>query len=96
MHVPGTRRRRPSVGRARDDGLWREYRDALGSARSRRQEQREALSSKIDAALEQLVRVAKQRFGTKQVMLLGTRRAQKRLAQMAEERGLDIAEERQR
>jgi hypothetical protein len=42
------------------------------------------------------VTVAKQRFGTKQVTLLGSRRAQKRLAQLAEERGLDIAEERQR
>jgi len=42
------------------------------------------------------VTVAKQRFGTKQVTLLGTRSAQERLAQMAEERGLDIAEERQR
>ena len=38
------------LGRARDDGLWREYQDALGAARTRRQEQREALSSKIDAA----------------------------------------------
>ena len=46
--------------------------------------------------LEQLVTVAKQRFGTKQVMLLGTRSAQERLAQLAEERGLEIAEERQR
>ena len=50
----------------------------------------------MNDALDQLVSVAKQRFGTKQVTLLGTRRAQKRLAQMAEERGLDIAEERQR
>jgi len=38
------------LGQARDDGLWREYQDALGAARVRRQEQREALSSKIDAA----------------------------------------------
>jgi len=222
------------LGRARDDGLWREYQDALGAARARRQKQREALSSKIDAAraahrrhfklrhhviaampvsradkrklykllsferkaaerklgvkikgwrkagveagpgswkeflaaraaqgdqralrrltrhlrgpaiksddnhlralpsrhkrtsrgsivhhlpggirlresagsiallgeprddaLEQLVTVAKQRFGTKRVTLLGTRGAQERLAQLAEERGLEIAEERQ-
>jgi hypothetical protein len=42
------------------------------------------------------VTVAKQRFGTKRVTLLGTRGAQKRLAQLAEERGLEIAQERQR
>ena len=40
--------------------------------------------------------VAKQRFGTKQVTLLGTRSAQERLAQMAAERGLAISEERER
>ena len=38
------------LGRARDDGLWREYQDALGAARARRQELRDALSSKIDVA----------------------------------------------
>ena len=38
------------LGRARDDELWREYQDALGAARTRRRELREALSSKIDAA----------------------------------------------
>jgi hypothetical protein len=38
------------LGRPRDDGLWREYQDTLGAARARRHEQREALSSKIDAA----------------------------------------------
>jgi len=42
------------------------------------------------------VTVAKQRFGTKRVALLGTGSAQGRLAQLAEERGLEIAEERQR
>lgn len=36
--------------RARDDGLWREYQDALGTARTRRRELRDGLSSKIDAA----------------------------------------------
>ncbi|MBT8470757.1 MAG: hypothetical protein KJN97_18575, partial [Deltaproteobacteria bacterium] len=35
----------------REDGLWHEYQDALGAARARRLEQREALSSKVDAAL---------------------------------------------
>ena len=38
------------LGRAWDDGLWREYQDALDAARTRRCEQREVLSSKIDAA----------------------------------------------
>jgi hypothetical protein len=56
----------------------------------------ELLGDSRDEALEQLVTVAKQRFGTKRVTLLGTRGAQKRLAQLAEERGLEIAEERQR
>jgi hypothetical protein len=49
-----------------------------------------------DDALEQLVKVAKERFETKQVKLLGSRRAQKRLAELALEQGLEIAEERQR
>ena len=38
------------LGLTRDDGLWREYEDALGAARTRQDEQREALASKIDAA----------------------------------------------
>jgi hypothetical protein len=56
----------------------------------------ELLGDPRDAALEQLVTVAKQRFGTERVRLLGTRRDQKRLAELAAERGLAIAEERQR
>jgi hypothetical protein len=56
----------------------------------------ELLGEPRDDALEQLVMVAQQRFGTKQVTLLGARGAQKRLAELAEERGLEIAEERQR
>ena len=56
----------------------------------------ELLGEPRDEALEQLVTVAQQRFGTKRVTLLGTRGAQKRLAQLAEERGFDIVEERQR
>jgi hypothetical protein len=47
-------------------------------------------------ASPELVSVAKQRFGTKEVTLLGSRRAQERLAELAAERGLEIAEERQR
>ncbi|NNE20602.1 MAG: relaxase/mobilization nuclease domain-containing protein [Myxococcales bacterium] len=38
------------LGQASEDGLWREYQDALGAARTRREELRDALSSKIDAA----------------------------------------------
>jgi len=56
----------------------------------------ELLGEARDGALEQLVTVAKQRFGMKRVALLGTRSAQERLARLAEERGLEIAEERQR
>ncbi|MDH3727536.1 MAG: relaxase/mobilization nuclease domain-containing protein, partial [Myxococcales bacterium] len=37
------------LGPLREDGLWREYQDALGAARTRRDERREALSSKVDA-----------------------------------------------
>jgi hypothetical protein len=38
------------LGQLREDELWREYQDALDAARTRRNEQREALSSKIDTA----------------------------------------------
>jgi len=56
----------------------------------------ELLGEARDEALEQLARVAKQRFGSKRVTLLGSRRTQERLAELAAERGLEIAEERQR
>jgi len=56
----------------------------------------ELLGEARDDALEQLVSVAEQRFETKRVTLLGTRGAQKRLAELAEERGLEIVEERER
>ena len=56
----------------------------------------ELLGEAREGALEQLVSVAKQRFGTKEVTLLGSRRAQRRLAELAAEQGLEIAEERQR
>lgn len=38
------------LGLARDDGLWPEYQEALCAARTQRNEQREALSAKIDTA----------------------------------------------
>jgi hypothetical protein len=56
----------------------------------------ELLGEARDEALKQLLKVARQRFGTKQVTLLGSRRAQERLAELAGEQGLEIAEERQR
>ena len=56
----------------------------------------ELLGEARDNVLEQLVRVAKQRFGAKRATLLGTRAANKGLAQLAAERGLEIAQERQR
>ena len=56
----------------------------------------ELLGEARDEALEQLAKVAKQRFGSKRVTLLGSRRAQERLAELAAEQGLEIAEERQR
>ncbi len=56
----------------------------------------ELLGEARDDALEQLVRVAKQRFGSKGITLLGRKDVQRRLAEIAAERGLDIADERQR
>jgi hypothetical protein len=56
----------------------------------------ELLGDPGEAALEQLVRVAKQRFGTKRVTLLGRKVVQRRLKEKAAEQGLEIAEERER
>ena len=56
----------------------------------------ELLGEARDEALEQLAKVAKQRFGSKPVTLLGSRRAQERLVELATEQGLEIGEERQR
>jgi hypothetical protein len=56
----------------------------------------ELLGDPGDDALQQMVRVARQKFGTKRVTLLGSMRAQERLAEMAAELGLEIANERQR
>ena len=56
----------------------------------------ELLGEARDDALEQLVRVAKQRFGSRRVTLLGRRDVQRRLTAIAAERGLEITEERQR
>jgi hypothetical protein len=56
----------------------------------------ELLGDACDNALEQLVKVAKQRFGSKRITLTGRKDVQRQLTEMAAERGLDIAEERQR
>jgi len=56
----------------------------------------ELLSDSRDEALEQLVRIAKQRFGSKRITLLGRKDVQRRLTEIAAEQGLEIAEERER
>jgi hypothetical protein len=56
----------------------------------------ELLGDSCDEALEQLARLAEQRFRGRPVTLLGSQNIQARLAKMAVERGLDLAEERQR
>jgi hypothetical protein len=56
----------------------------------------ELLGEARDDALEQLVRAAKEMFGTKCVTLLGPRRIQERLSRIVAEQGLEITQERQR
>jgi len=43
-----------------------------------------------------LVTVAKQRFGTHGITLLGPRKVRERLAKMVAEQGLEIAQDRER
>ena len=56
----------------------------------------ELLGDPSEVALEQLVRVAKQRFGTKSITLLGPRKVRERLTKIVAEQGLEIAQERER
>jgi len=56
----------------------------------------ELLGDPRDEALEHLVRVARERFGSRRVTLLGSRSVRERLAKLAAEQGLEIPEERQR
>jgi hypothetical protein len=56
----------------------------------------ELLGNPTEAALEQLVRVAKQRFGSKSITLLGPRKVRERLTKIVAEHGLEIAHERER
>jgi hypothetical protein len=56
----------------------------------------ELLGEARDDALEQLVKVARERFGTKSITLFGPRKVRERLTKMVAEHGLEIAQERQR
>ena len=56
----------------------------------------ELLGDPSEVALEQLVKVAKQRFGTHCITLLAPRKVRERLAKMVAEHGLEIAHERER
>ena len=56
----------------------------------------ELLGDPRDGALEQLVRVAKQRFGTRSITLAGPRKVRKRLLKIVAEHRLEIAQERER
>jgi len=56
----------------------------------------ELLGDPSEVALEQLVRVAKQRFGMKSIALLGPRKVRERLSEMVAEQGLEIEHERER
>ena len=56
----------------------------------------ELLGDPSEVALEQLVRVAKQRFGKKGITLLGPRKVRERLMRIVAEQGLELARERER
>ena len=56
----------------------------------------ELLGDPSEAALKQLVTLAKQRFETQCITLLGPRRVRERLAKMVAEQGLETAQERER
>ena len=56
----------------------------------------ELLGDPCDVALERLVRVAKQRFGTRSITPLGPRKVRERLAKMGAEQGLEITQEHER
>ena len=56
----------------------------------------ELLGDPTDEALEQLVRMGRLRFGSCRVTLVGRKNVQRRLAQIAVDRGLEITHERER
>ncbi|MGB5522545.1 MAG: TraI/MobA(P) family conjugative relaxase [Polyangiales bacterium] len=56
----------------------------------------ELLGDASEEALEQLVKAARERFGSSRVTLLGRKGVQRRLARIAIDRGLEITQERER
>ena len=56
----------------------------------------ELLGDPSEVALNQLVRVAKQRFGIRSIALLGPRKVRERLMKIVAEHGLEIAHDRER
>ena len=56
----------------------------------------ELLGDPSEVALERLVKLAKHRFGTKSITLLGPRKVRERLTKLVAEHGLEIAQERER
>jgi len=56
----------------------------------------ELLGEANDDTLGQLVRVARERLGSRRVTILGRKDVQRRLTELAAEQGLEIAEQRQR
>jgi hypothetical protein len=56
----------------------------------------ELLGDPSEVALKRLVKVAKQRFGTKSITLAGPRKVRQRLTKMVAEHGLEIGQERER
>jgi hypothetical protein len=56
----------------------------------------ELLGDAHDQALEQLVTVAKQRFGSRGITITGRKDARRRLERISAEQGLEIAQERER
>jgi hypothetical protein len=56
----------------------------------------ELLGDPSEVGLEQLVTVAKQRFGTRSITLLGPRDVRERLMRIVAEQGLELARERER
>jgi hypothetical protein len=56
----------------------------------------ELLGDASDEALDQLVKIARERFGSSRVTLVGRKDVQRRLASIAVERGLEITQERER
>ncbi len=91
-----------ALRRALSSGSWRTSKasilhDVGGGVRLRESAGSiELLGGPSEIALEQLVSVAKQRFGTKSITLAGPRKVRERLTKMLAEHGLEIAHEHER